>query len=199
MEIFELVTCLEELIDLNVVKTNLYAQQKGRNFIVDNNELKAFLEINYIMAINKLPTIVEYWIVDNPIGNDVFQNAMIQNRFCEILQNFHFAGNAYYDKTDRGFKVRSVVDHLNKKFAEVLSNNKEESIDEHIVKFNGKQCIKSKPIKWDFKFWFRCSSKTGYLYQLDIDLDKKQNTEFNLGEEVVLQSTKDLEGSFCTV
>ena len=62
MEIFELVTCLEELIDLNVVKTNLYAQQKGRNFIVDNNELKAFLGINYIMAINKLPTIVEYWI-----------------------------------------------------------------------------------------------------------------------------------------
>ena len=42
MEIFELVAGLEELIDLNVVQTNLYAQQKGRNFIVDSNELKAF-------------------------------------------------------------------------------------------------------------------------------------------------------------
>ena len=61
MEIFELVTGLEELIDLLVVQTNLYAQQKWRNFTVDNNELKAFLEINYIMAINKLPTIAKCW------------------------------------------------------------------------------------------------------------------------------------------
>ena len=46
MEIFELVTGLEQLIDLNVVQTNLYVMQKGRNFIVNNNELKAFLGIN---------------------------------------------------------------------------------------------------------------------------------------------------------
>ena len=141
--------------------------------------------------------------MDNLIGNNVFQNTMIQNRFCEILQNLHFADNTYDDKTDRGFKVKPVIDHLNKKSVEVLKNNKEQSIDEHMVKFEGrsdmKQYVKYKPIKWDFKFWFRCSSKTGYLYQMDIYLDKKQNTEFNLGEEVVLQSTKDLEGSFCTV
>ena len=128
---------------------------------------------------------------------------MIRNRFCEILQNLHFADNTYDDKTDRGFKVKPVIDHINKKSVEVLKNNKEQSIDEHMVKFEGrsdmKQYVKYKPIKWDFKFWFRCSSKTGYLYQMDIYLDKKQNTEFNLGEEVVLQSTKDLEGSFCTV
>ena len=62
-----------------------------------------------------------------------------------------------------------------------------------------KQYIKSKSIKWGFKFWFRCSSKTGYFYQKDIYLGKKQNTEFNLGEEVVLQFPKDLHGSFCTV
>ena len=64
-----------------------------------------------------------------------------------------------------------------------------------------KQYIKSKPIKWFFKFWFRCSSKSGYLYQMDIYLGRKQTPEFNLGlgEEVVLQLTKDLEQSFCTV
>ena len=100
MEIFELVTGLEELIDLIVVQTNLCAQQKGRNVTVDNNELKAFLGINYIMAINKLPTIAEYWRVDNRIGNNVIQNAMIRNRFCEILQNLLFADNTEDDKTD---------------------------------------------------------------------------------------------------
>ena len=74
-----------------------------------------------------------------------------------------------------------------------------------MVKFKGrsgmKQHIKPKPIKWGFKFWFRCLSKSGYLYQMDIYLGRKQTPEFNLGlgEEVVLQLTKDLERSFCTV
>ena len=83
-------------------------------------------------------------------------------------------------------------------------NDSEQSIPEHMVEFKGrsgmKQYIKSKPIKWGFKFWFRCSSKSGYLYQMDIYLGRKQTPEFNLGlgEEVVLQLTKDLERLFCT-
>ena len=74
-----------------------------------------------------------------------------------------------------------------------------------MVKLKGrcgmKQYIKSKPIKCCFKFWFRCSSKSCYLYQMDIYLGRKQTPEFNLGhgEEVVLQLTKELEQSFCTV
>ena len=96
-----------------------------------------------------------------------------------------------------------MIDHLNKKFAEVLPNDKEQSINEHMVKFKGhsgmKKYIKSKAAKLGFKFWFRCSNKTGYFFQMDIYLGKKQNTEFNLGEEVVLQLTKGLDGSFCTV
>ena len=97
-----------------------------------------------------------------------------------------------------------MIDHLNSKFSEVLSNDSEQSIDEHMVKlkcrFGMKPHINSKPIKWSFKFWCRCSSKSGYLYQIDIYLERKQTPEFNLGlgEEVVLQLTKDLERSFCT-
>ena len=52
------------------------------------------------MAINKLPTIAECWRVDNLIGNDGSQNMMIRNRFCEILQNLHFADNRKDNKTD---------------------------------------------------------------------------------------------------
>ena len=83
-------------------------------------------------------------------------------------------------------------------------NDSEQSIPEHMVEFKGrsgmKQYIKSKPIKWGFKFWFRCSSKSGYLHQIDIYLGRKQTSEFNLGlgGKVVLQLTKDLERSLCT-
>ena len=70
IEIFSLVTGLEELLEMIVEQSNLYAYQNRRNFTVTKEELKAFLGINVIMAINKLPTIAECWRVDNMIGND---------------------------------------------------------------------------------------------------------------------------------
>ena len=205
MEIFSLMTGLEELLELIVEQSSLYAYQNGRNFTVTKEKMKAFLGLNFVMTISKLPTIVEYWRVDNLIGNGGIQHTVIRNSFCEILQNLHFADEKKDDKTDKTFKMRPVIDHLNSKFSEVLSNDSEQSIDEHMVKFKGrsrmKQYIKSKPIKCGFKFWFRCSSKSCYLYQMDIYLGRKQTPGFNLGlgEEVVLQLTKDLERSFCTI
>ena len=157
------------------------------------------------MAINKLPTIAEYRRVDNLIGNDGIRNTMIGNRFCEILQNLYLTDNRKDDKTNKACKIRPVIDHLNSNFSKVLSNDSEPSIDEHKVKFKGrsgmKEHIQSKAIKWGFKYWFLCSIKSGYLYQMDIFLGRNQTPEFNLGleEEVALQLTKDLERSFCTV
>ena len=107
--------------------------------------------------------------------------------------------------TYKAFKMRPVIDHLSLKFSKVLSNDSGQSIDEHLVKFNGrsgmKQHIKSKPIKWGFKVWCCCSSTSGYPYQMDIYLGRKKTPEINLGlgEEVVLQLTKDFERSLCTV
>ena len=75
IEIFSLVTGLEELLELIVEQSNLYAHQNGR--AVTNEELKAFPEINFIMAITKLPTIAECWRVDNLIGNGSIHNTMI--------------------------------------------------------------------------------------------------------------------------
>ena len=79
IEIFSLVTDLEELQGLIVEQSNIYAHQNGRNSTVIKEELKAFLEINFAMAINKLPMIAEYWRVDNLICNDGIQNTIIQN------------------------------------------------------------------------------------------------------------------------
>ena len=61
------------------------------------------------------------------------------------------------------------------------------------------QYVKNKPIKWGFKFWFHCASKTGYFYQLDLYLGKKEKAEENLGPSVVLKMTGCFENSYCTV
>ena len=93
--------------------------------------------------------------------------------------------------------MRPVTDYLNSKFSEVMSNDSEHSINEHMVKFKCrygmKPFIESKPIKWDFKFWFGSSGEAGYLYQMDIYLGRKQIPEFSLGlgDEIVSSLTKD--------
>ena len=59
MEVFSLVTSHEELLRLIVEQSNLDAYQNGRNITLVKKELKAFLGINFVVAINKLPTIAE--------------------------------------------------------------------------------------------------------------------------------------------
>ena len=49
------------------------------------------------------------------------------------------------------------------------------------------------------KFWFCCGAKSGYLYELNIYLGKKGNTEFGLGESVILSLCQKLKDTHCFV
>ena len=53
IEIIYLVTGLEELLELIIEQSNLYAHQNGRIFTVTEEELKVLLGINFFMAISK--------------------------------------------------------------------------------------------------------------------------------------------------
>ena len=68
-----------------------------------------------------------------------------------------------------------------------------------MMKFKGrssiKKYVKNKPIKWGFKFLYRCTSETGYLYQFHLYLDKKESAAENLGPGVVLKMTESLQNS----
>ena len=68
--VFETVFQFTELIQLIVEQTNICANQNGRVFSTDVDEMKAFIGINYIMGINKLPSLAEYWQVDDNVGNN---------------------------------------------------------------------------------------------------------------------------------
>ena len=77
------------------------------------------------------PRLLNNWRVDKRISNDSIQNTMVLNMFYEILQNLHFADNRKDDKTNKAFKMRPAIDHLNSKFSEVLLKDGDQSIDEH--------------------------------------------------------------------
>ena len=66
---------------------------KWRNVSNTLEELRAFLGINILMGIHKLPKMRDYWSVDEGLGNILIQKTMTGDRFLEILQNHHFADN----------------------------------------------------------------------------------------------------------
>ena len=79
--------------------------------------MEAFLGINLIMGINKLPSLEDYWSTDKCTGNEKIQNIMTRARFQSILQNFHFSNNDNDDKTDKSYKIRPAIKHVSKVFA----------------------------------------------------------------------------------
>ena len=94
LDVFEKVIQLDKLVTLIVTDSNRYAQQNGRNFVTNAAEMKAFLGMNYIMGVNKFPTIHHYWESGDYVGNEGIRNVMTRERFKEILQNIQFADNS---------------------------------------------------------------------------------------------------------
>ena len=177
---------LPGFLSMMKIESERHAAQNGRQFQVSEEEFRTFLGVNLLMEINKLPAMKSYWSVDKGLGNSLIQKAMKRARFLEILQNIHFADNhkefspKENEEYDRAWKLRPLFDHLGKHFQDMLQPEAHQSIDEHMCKFKGKsimrQYMKNKPIKWGFKFWFRCGAKSGYLYEFDMYLGKKGNT-----------------------
>ena len=61
---------------------------------------------------------------------------MTRARFQSILQNLYFSNEVYVDKTDKSNEIRSLIEHLNKLFAESLPNGFLERVDEHMCKLS---------------------------------------------------------------
>ena len=73
-----------------------------------------------------------------------------------------------------------------------------------MIKFKGyniiRQYVKGKPIKWGFKMWCRCASKSGYLLKCDLYTGKKCSyVQYGLGEAVVLQLTEKIQDIGCHI
>ena len=114
--IFEGTTNLNELVKRICGQTNIYATQNGREFATNREEIRAFLDINYIMSISRLPNVKRYCRVNSCLSNDGLRNAVTRNRFMNLLQSLHFTDNQTADKSDKAYKIHIFINHLNKAF-----------------------------------------------------------------------------------
>ena len=76
LQIFGSTMKFNELVKIICDQQNLNAAQNGREFATSHEEMCAFLGINYIMPISKLPNLQCYCSVDSYLSNDGVRNTM---------------------------------------------------------------------------------------------------------------------------
>ena len=98
---------------------------------------------------------------------------------------------------DRLGKVRLLIDHLVSKFAEMYQPHCEVSVDEAMIKFQGRSSLKQymplKPVKRGIKVWVIADSHNGYFQKFEVYSEKKgDSAEKGLGAKVVKSLTSEL-------
>lgn len=199
----------DDFIDHLVFHTNLYAEQEhlatGKSCTNTNiEEMKAFLGLNLLMGMKRLPSYKDYWSSAPDLHDPYISSIMTLKKFSWLLSHLHLNDNsmipsrdsALYDKL---YKVRPMLDHLAQKFEECLLPSKELALDESMIKFKGrstmKQYMPKKPIKRGYKVWMLCD-KSGYCLKFDIYTGKSStgNVEKSLGSRVVKKLTEGYSG-----
>lgn len=196
----------DEAIQLLVEQTNLYARQnrikKWQD--TDSAEMRAFLGMLVAMGLHQLPSLDLYWSTDPLFRVSVIANIMPVKRFKKLLQGLHLNDNAIAPKKgepnfDKLYKVRPLLELLNKQFAACCVCSTSQSIDEAMVLFKGRSSLKQympmKPTKRGYKIWVRADSNTGYVYQFQVYTGRQESAEVEvgLGGRVVCDLTENIQ------
>ena len=195
LEIF--LSIIGPMIEAIVNQSNLYASQNGIQLGLSAQELKAFFGILIIMGFHVLPSLRLYWSTNDNFFVPKIANIMSLRRFQQILRNLHLNDNSQMPQRDqpnfdRLYKVRPLLDFLNKRYKEVFYPNRNLSIDESMIGFKGRSTLKQymplKPIKRGFKVWAIACATTGFLVGFEVYQGKSTiyDNSLTLGENVVL-------------
>lgn len=105
---------------------------------------------------------------EGAIPRGAFSSVMARDRFMDICRNLHFNDNDDpRATTDRAWKIRKVVEVLQRTFREGYVPPAELSFDEAMLpsrsRFNKMRVyMKAKPHKWGTKLFMLCSAHTAY-------------------------------------
>lgn len=180
----------QELLQYILDQTNLYSAHKNNFLNMTYEELNVFIGGLLLSGYAKYPQKRMFWS-SSPDVPVILQNSIRLNRFESILRNFHLNDNAKIEEDDRLYKLRPLIDHLNKTFQHHGGLEENLSIDESMIPYYGKhyakQFIKSKPIRFGFKNWALCSS-FGYLIAFELYTGKNTAKEkvYGVGGDMVI-------------
>ena len=154
-------------------------------------EMWRFLAILILLGINKVRNIRQVWNPNNAQVMATLFRLMTRHRFETIASFLHVVSAAEEQQmaNDPLKKIKPLHDYIKRKCFDLYQPLQEVSIDERMVKNKGRhrfrQYMKSKPIKWGFKYWV-LADPTGYSVDFDLYLGSAEHhTDNGLAYDVV--------------
>ncbi|XP_053960552.1 piggyBac transposable element-derived protein 3-like [Anastrepha ludens] len=102
----------EEIMEMLVVNTNMYAHQNNIVVDISKQQIYRFIGVLKLSRYHKVPH-VDYWSSQQTLGIPIVKQALSRNNFQLIKRIFHLMDNYGIDATDRFAKVRPLIDALN--------------------------------------------------------------------------------------
>lgn len=193
----ELFSCFwsDEIIEMFVTYSNLYATSKNKFGNITREEMKNFFAIFLLSGLVPVPRRRMFWENSADSHNDLVSNALSRDRFEYIFSNLHCCDNANLDQFDRYAKIRNLIQKMNASFQEYAPLRENHSVDEAMVPYFGhhgcKQFIRGKPIRYGYKLWTGATSE-GYVVWIEPYQGAKSEInpkyrDHGLGPSVILQ------------
>lgn len=159
----------KELLDTVRDLSNQYAMAKfGTSYNISSEEINVFFGILLLSGYNTVTDYTMYWSNSEDSENKMVKGAMSRDRFKIIKKCIHFGSieDKEGETPDRYKKVRLLIKHMQKRYAEMFVPEQNLSHDEAMIKYFGKsglkQAIRNKPIRFGFKSWVLCTV-SGYV------------------------------------
>lgn len=185
----------DEVFQEFAVNTNSYAKHcqdikrirnpdyKDKQWCETNpQEMKAYVALNILFGLSPSRRIRHYWSTNAFLRNEGVSRVMSQRRFTKLTEYFHISdrsqepprGSEGYDSL---YKIRNFMERLQVLFPMMSKPTKEQTIDEGLQPFQGRdkkvQYLPDKPKKRGFKMWIRCDSLSGYVQQFEVYTGKR--------------------------
>ena len=136
----------DEVIDLIVRQTNVYAQQCLVNttttWSTTSDEIRAYIGFYILMGTNRLPEIRDYWAKDEKLHYSPVASRISRTQFEDINRYLHFADNTQLpSREEQGYnrvqKVQPIITAMKQRCTSLYRPNAQNSIDEAMIPFKG--------------------------------------------------------------
>ncbi|ROT79230.1 piggyBac transposase Uribo2 [Penaeus vannamei] len=143
-------------------------------------EVRTYLGLRFLMGLQSKRQMRVFWSRDPLMSSAIFPQTMSRDRFDQLTAALHFTDSqAERQADDRLWKLRPVVDVLDRQFREVFVPNKVVSIDESLWAFKERhqalQFVPNKRARRGIKVYKLCSSlgpEAGYTTAFRIYMGK---------------------------
>ena len=171
LKIFQLFVTVS-IFELIIEQSKIYATQNGKVFDLSMEELLAFIALNIVMGMVRLPRVHDYWSTKPIFRMPFFSGIMPRDRFLEISRFLHLVDSSSQKKKgefgyDPLFKIRPLIKKTSDTFEKYYTPKQELAIDEMMIgtrcRIHFLQYIPKKPTKWGIKVFVNAESASGYV------------------------------------